>query len=69
MTRNQRKNRNTAGMDEDRRHLLLCSRSRLHLREESLLQGRDLKKQLTNHASPRMIKTAKNKGCEKEEYT
>ena len=35
-------------MDEDRRHLLLCSRSRLHLREESLLQGRDLKKQLTN---------------------
>lgn len=56
-------------MDGDRRHLLLCSRSRLHLREESLLQGRDLKKQLTNHASPRMIKTAKNKGCEKEEYT
>lgn len=31
--------------------------------------GRDLKKQLTNPASPRMIKTAKNKGCEKEEYT
>ena len=46
-------------MDGDRRHLLLCLRSRLHLREESLLQGRDLKKQLTNHASPRMIKTAK----------
>ena len=54
---------NTA--DTDRGALYLWS----VYEEQEYGGGRDLKKQLTNPASPRMIKTAKNKGCEKEEYT
>lgn len=46
-------------MDEDRRHLLLCSRSRLHLREDSLLQGRDLKKTVDKPCVPSYDKNSK----------